>query len=366
MKIIFSIIITVLTLFIFNFQSTKLQNLQFISDLDGKKILESIDRTIKEDEVVIGDLNKSFLGIGKHRKKITLDKINAENADLNNLWNSTVMIFGAASDGVGIGTGFAIKKIELGQIYFITNFHVIEKFCETPSDVFIDNDFENNNKFNCQSLFVLHDVKINTITNTAEVEGLHPFKTEVNSLQFFDKQKDIAVFKVDVPNTFEFHITKIENSFNLKELFILQVKAEKNDSQILADVVNGVKVFPLTAFNIYLPSYTVPSNSNDQSLAWIKKDWHKGKILNSETYENEKKLGFITALRHDIDILPGSSGAPMALSDGRVISINTSKEVKQFYVKKGILWWRKNVLETHQSFFSMPITFINDFFVKLN
>jgi hypothetical protein len=146
---------------------------------------------------------------------------------------------------------------------------------------------------------------------------------------------------------------------------VLQNQAEKNDPQVLADVVDGVKMFPLTALNIYLVSYSMPNNQADVNQAWIKKEWHKGKILNVQSYENEKLLGLIPALQHDIEVLPGSSGAPLALSDGRVVSINTAAEIKQFYVKHGILWWRKNKLETHKSFFSMPITFINEYFSKL-
>ena len=49
------------------------------------------------------------------------------------------------------------------------------------------------------------------------------------------------------------------------------------------------------------------------------------------------------------------------LSDGRIIGINTSVEIKEFYVRKGFLWWVKYKLETFNSFFAMPSTFVKDF-----
>lgn len=54
------------------------------------------------------------------------------------------------------------------------------------------------------------------------------------------------------------------------------------------------------------------------------------------------------------------------LSDGRIIGINTSVEIKEFYVRKGFLWWVKYKLETFNSFFAMPSTFVKDFIDNLN
>jgi hypothetical protein len=98
----------------------------------------------------------------------------------------------------------------------------------------------------------------------------------------------------------------------------------------------------------------------------IQKHWLKGAILGSQTFENDKKLGFITALKHNIEVLPGSSGAPLVLSDGRIIGINSSVEVKQYYERSGILWWVKYTLETVNSYFAMPTTFLNDFYDIFN
>lgn len=343
----------------------KIQNLQFVANLDGNEILKNVNLALNNKKLGITD--KSFLWFGR-KKPTPLDKINSENPALANLWKSTSMMFGAAADGVGFGTSFAIKKSDDGKMLFLTNFHVVEQFCKIPEDAIADFSNNDDTKYACQALFVLHDIAINTNTNIASIDGELPFKSEVNSLLYFDKEKDLAVFKINMPADNNIEVATIEKSYDLNGLFIMAKNAEKNDPNLLPDVVNGIKMYPVTAFTLYLAAYSIPKpeEQTNPELAWIKKHWFKGKTEGIQTFENEKKLGFVNAFKHDIEVVPGTSGAAMALSDGRVIGINTCIETKQFYAKHGILWWKKDVLETYKSNFAMPSLFLNDFFDKLN
>ena len=349
------------------------QNLQFMTKINGKKILSSVDNLIANSDSIkiqnsFSEIEPLFLGLGKkHDKNLDLGKINAANPQLATIWNSTVMIFGAAADGVGIGTGFALKKATDGRMIFITNLHVVEKFCSIPQEIASDIDSEDHQIYSCDSLFVLHDVAINTKTDNAEADGAHLFKSEILSIDYFDKVRDLVAFRVALPDDSTVRNVALESKYDLKDLLVVQQNAEKVDPKLKPTVIDGVNKLPLTALNIYLAAYAVPTTDNQGKAenTLIKKQWFKGTVQDLETFENDKKLGFITALRHSIEVLPGTSGGAIALSDGRVIGINSSVEVKQFYAKQGILFWQKAKLETYKSFFAMPATFINDFFDKL-
>jgi hypothetical protein len=346
--------------------SKRLVNLQFITNLDGQKILSSVDNITTDSDAVNGSLkliNKSFLSWGKKAPtELPLNKINSTNPQLAALWNSTSMVFGAAADGVGVGTTFAIKKEADGRMVFITNFHVVEQFCNIPQNTISDLAEVDSFKYPCQALFVLHDVAINTKANSAEVDGAHPWKSEVMSLDYFDKQRDLAVFRINLPDDNDIAATAIEMNYDIKSLLIPRNTAEKLDPKLPPITTGGVDVSPMTAFQLYLVAFSMPK----ADLSSIKKQWFKGTTEGSSTFENNKKLGFISALKHNIEVLPGSSGGPLALSDGRVVGLNTSVEIKQFYVHSGWWFWAKDTLTTYNSFFAMPSTFIKDFFEKIN
>lgn len=350
-----------------NLPSKKIVNLQFFTALDGNKILSSVDEITKNEST--GGLKlKSIFKWGKNKPVlIPLNQTNETNPELAKLWNNTGMIFGAAADGVGIGTTFAIKKLADGKAIFLTNFHVVEQFCQVPQDLDTDLVDTNSFKYPCDALFVLHDVAINTQTNTAEADGAHPWKSEVASLSYFDKKRDLAAFAIELPTDADIAANNIETDFELTNLLIARNNAEKIDPKLPPITINGVEKSPLTAFTIYLPAYSLPvqNDKTPTEVLWIKKEWFKGTALGVQTFENDKKLGFIPALKHTIPVLPGSSGGPLALSDGRVIGINASVEIKQFYGHTGHLWWKKEKLETFSSFFAMPATFVKDFLEKI-
>jgi hypothetical protein len=328
--------------------SVRVEKLQLIMDMDGPKILSSIDN-ITTNQVGTLNLNLSFLGFGKkHHLEIPLDKVSSINPQLASLWNSTAMVFGAAATGVGIGTTFAIKKADDGRMLFMTNFHVVEQFCNIPEEINSDLVQGDDLKYPCQALFVLHDLSINTLTNSASIDGSHPWKSEVLSLDYFDKQRDLAVFRINLPDDSDINPTSIEKNYDIKTLLISEDQVEKRDSKLLSVIVNGVNMSPVTAFPIYLIAISMPNQKTKKTtdLIWIKKQCFQGTIKGTQTFENDKKLGFISALKHDIEVLPGSSGGPLALSDGRVVGINASVEIKQFYARAGWLRWMKYKLET--------------------
>jgi hypothetical protein len=365
-KILWSLIILICCSSI-NQPAKKIINLQFFTALDGKKILASVDEMTTYETSNNLKL-KSIFKWGKKKPKILpLNQTNDTNPELAKLWNNTGMIFGAAADGVGVGTTFAVKKLADGKMVFLTNFHVVEQFCQVPEGV--DSDLVENNSFKypCDALFVLHDVAINTQTNTAEADGTHPWKSEVASLTYFDKKRDLAAFAIELPADADISANNIETTFDIGNLLTPRNNAEKLDPKLPPITVNSVEMSPLTAFALYLPAYSLPKQNekNPSEVLWIKKEWFKGAALGVQTFENEKKLGFISAIKHNIEVLPGSSGAPLALSDGRIVGINASIEIKQFYGHKGHLWWKKEILETYSFFFAMPATFVKDFLDKI-
>ena len=360
-KYIFLFIIALAVVFSNTHETKKLTNLQFITGMNGEKILSSMD-TISNDDYGFRGLSLFRFGKKKQIKDVLTNQLNEENPELANLWNSTSMVFGAAADGVGIGTSFALKKLVDGKMLLVTNFHVIENFCTIPEGVDYDLVEANNLKYPCQALFILHDIAINIHTNTASADGAHPWKSEVVSLDYFDKQRDLAAFRINLPENSNVTAAKIETNYDLKNLLVERKQALKINPQLPPILEKELEVSPLAAFTLYLPAFSVPKDGS----VIIQKQWFKGLLEGTRIYENEKKLGFVTALKHNIEVLPGSSGAPLALSDGRIIGVNTSVETKQFYARKGILWWAKERLETYNSFFAMPVTFVKDFIEKIN
>ena len=109
-KYIFLFIIALAVVFSNTHETKKLTNLQFITGMNGEKILSSMD-TISNDDYGFRGLSLFRFGKKKQIKDVLTNQLNEENPELANLWNSTSMVFGAAADGVGIGTSFALKKL---------------------------------------------------------------------------------------------------------------------------------------------------------------------------------------------------------------------------------------------------------------
>ena len=253
------------------------------------------------------------------------NQLSAINPALGNLWNNTAMIFGASADGIGVGTTFAISDAVKGEALFATNFHVVEPFCEA----------DEKDQYTCQSLFVLHDVAINTETKETVIDGSHPWKSEVTSLVFVDKLHDLVVFKVALPADFVMNTTKTVTDYDAK-------KPE------FAAVPNSPLKTPINTFDVYMVSYSLDAGM-------IKKSWKQGRVDSVRYFENDQKQGLFIAIKHTIQTGPGSSGSPLAFVDGRIIGMNTSAEVNQFYAKSWIFWQK---LETHLSYYAIPTIFL--------
>lgn len=291
------------------------------------------------------------------------------NPGMASLWDSTLMVFGAANDGVGIGTSFALKKAVDGKMIFVTSFHVVEQFCEIPekTDADLVSDVSGTNpKYPCQALYVLHDLAIDTQSHNVVFDGAHPWKAEVLALDYFDKSRDLAAFRVSIPGDSDLKPVVVEGDFDLKNLLIVKGDAQIYKSNAKPKIIVGKSIFPLTSFPIYMVAVSVPNlGENENTDALIKKHWYKGSVRGVLTFENDKKLGFVSALKHDMEALPGTSGAPVVLSDGRVVGVNSSAEVKNFYEST---WWILGIQElaTYKSYFAMPTTYVKEFLEKLN
>ena len=257
----------------------------------------------------------------------SLEELTAISPALGNLWNNTAMIFGANADGLGVGTAFATEDLGNGEALFATNFHVVEPFCDVPLDLITDRVQPGDLKYECKSLFVLHDVAINTTTHQTTVDGSHPWKSSVTSLLFFDKKHDLAIFKVSIPADFV-------------------ITANKTETDNAADFAAKKPVY--NNFDVYMVYYSV-------TTGMIQKNWQHGTIDSVRYFETDQKLGLFVAIKHTIDTGAGSSGAPLATADGRIIGVNASIEVNQFYSKS---WWFWKKLETHLSFYAIPALFL--------
>lgn len=242
---------------------------------------------------------------------------------LNALATSTVMILGASADGIGIGTGFTVRRVSDDVALIATAYHVVDRFCAIPEATVADQVSPDRQVYSCQSLFVLHDIAVNLKTNEVEPDGSEPWKTEVTSLVFFDKKLDLAAFLVQVPATSTVATSSVETAFDPRD----------------AKFKVAGKLSKLDELDVYLIAYpaafTTAELAQFDSPQLIKKRWFAGRYLKTKTFENDRKLGFISALKHTIHGMPGTSGGPMALADGRVFGLNTSILLNRYYVKSG-------------------------------
>ncbi len=340
-------------------------NLHFVTNLDAGKILSSVDEILLEQQSTA--YNILWFGSDNPAVPEYLKSLTSRDSDLVPLWHSTAMVFGAAANGVGVGTTFAIKKAADGQMIFMTNFHVVEQFCRVPQDVFSDRVAAGSSTYSCQALYVLHDVAINTQTNSAVVDGSSPWKSEILSLEYFDKKLDLAAFRIKLPEQNDLVPVTMELNYDLKRQLpsVQAKKAEKifsnTDDTSIDAILDRLLITEATLFEV---AYTMPSKDSQESV-FIKKQWFKGAAQELTAYENEKKLGFVRAWKNSIEVLPGASGGPVALSDGRVIGISTGVELKQYYARP---WWffGKKRLKTSKSYFAMPAPYLKDLISTVN
>ena len=240
--------------------------------------------------------------------------------ELKAVWSNTVMVFGATADGIGIGSAFAVTKQDEHSAIYLTAYHVIEKFCDIPNRPYSEQTTVDDNAFSCQSLYVLNDIAIDTKTNQVANDGEHAWKSEIEEIIFFDKVSDVAAFRIRIPDQNRVTKTKVESTYEV-------------DRPKFKDVND--KLQPLTKFDLYTIGYPSAYKKADKvpvhDPGLIRKRWSRGQYIRTKTFESVSKLGFTHALKHGVYSLPGSSGGPMALPDGRVIGINFSMILNQYY-----------------------------------
>lgn len=339
--------------------------------VDGHTILNNVDAFLEEHRQLsdlsssLGEFSSknakpelSFLGFGKKTPAesaaasgVSAAELAAIHPNLAKVWNNTAMIFGASANGIGVGTTFMISKTTANSALFVTNFHVIEAFCNVPAEEVFAEATTDEFKYECQSLFVLHDVAINTQNNQVQIDGKQPWKSEVTSLQSFDKRRDLAVFEITLPADFVATLTDVDSGYDLvKPLFV------KKEARLLPNLpaAKASDSVAMESLELYIISYSVPVVDGKNSANLIKKSWHRGAMEGLRAFENEQKLGLVPAIKHSVEVTPGSSGGPLVLSDGRIIGVNASLEIKQFYVKHLFA----SRLETYISYYAIPTVFL--------
>ncbi|MEK6626809.1 MAG: trypsin-like peptidase domain-containing protein, partial [Bdellovibrionota bacterium] len=314
-----------------NYQTQKVVHLEFYNQVDGRVIIQNIDKMLSNsqpDQVVTADSLEPADVYDSSSKEKSLFKRNPKlftdtasfSPELKALWNNTIMVFGATADGIGIGTAFSIVKLDEHTALFLTAYHVVEKFCDIPNKPYSEQTTIEDNAFSCQSLYVLNDIAIDTKTNQVANDGEHAWKSEIEEILFFDKVADVAAFRIRIPDDNKLSMAKIESNYDV-------------DKPKFKDVND--KLQSLTKFDLYTFGYPSTYKKVDKvpvhDPGLIRKRWSRGQYLRTKTFESQSKLGFTHALKHGVYSLPGSSGGPMALPDGRVIGINFSMILNQYY-----------------------------------
>ncbi|MBI2522630.1 MAG: trypsin-like peptidase domain-containing protein [Bdellovibrio sp.] len=333
-NILFILVILSPMLISFNYgiqQSQKVVKLEFYNQIDGRVIIQNIDKMLSDsqsNQIILADSLAPTDVYDPSSKDKSLFKRNPKfftdtasfNPELKALWNNTIMVFGATADGIGVGTAFSIAKLDEHTALFLTAYHVVEKFCDIPNRPYSEQTTLEDNSFSCQSLYALNDIAIDTKSNQVANDGEHAWKSEIEEVLFFDKVSDVAAFRIRIPDDNKLTMAKVESNYEVD-------KPKFND-------IND-ELRPLSKFDLYTFGYPSTYKKVDKvpvhDPGLIRKRWSRGQYLRTKTFESQSKLGLTHALKHGVYSLPGSSGGPMALPDGRVIGINFSMILNQYY-----------------------------------
>lgn len=342
--------------------------LHFVQGLNGEGILSNVDRLLEtsgdrsstseqgvtpawEGQSRVFDLSKSAAFVLSDQD--VPKQLTNINPKLGQLWNNTAMLFGANPDGIGVGTAFAFRQNDDSSAVFVTNYHVIQPFCQIPADQVTGQAKRDDLSFRCQSLYVLHDISIDTLSSQAGIDGSHPWKSEVRSILFYDQKLDLAVFEVSVPPGAPMIFTEMAVNYDLKKPVFEQKEARLLPRKNPPTSVQTV--FPIVDFEAYLIFYSVPdAKEKSEGSLVIKKGWKQGTIDGIRIFETEKRLGLVSGIKHSMVMQPGSSGGPLAFSDGRIFGINTDLEMNQFYGNSGC----SRKLETYVSYYAVPTVYL--------
>ncbi|MBF0300987.1 MAG: trypsin-like peptidase domain-containing protein [Oligoflexia bacterium] len=283
---------------------------------------------------------------------------------MNKIWNSTVMLLGATADGLGIGTGFIVKRLAEDKGIIFTAYHVIEAFCDIPNNL-----VKAEGAFKCKMLFALNNVAIDTKTNKVTYDGQDPWKAAVKKVIFVDKLNDFAAIEFSIPNNFKTEELKIVYDYDLKDPKIEKkdIKFVKKGRTNLIDAREIKKDFvKLRYFNIWSIGYPSIYKKADGNYVhdkhMIRKRWTDGSFEKFVSYETPDSLGFVKVFTHTQNMLPGMSGSAFCMSDGRIIGMNISLILNKSFQRRFGGCTKKIILEKIK--LSVPFNNLSEYINK--
>lgn len=337
---------------------SKMTKLEYFENIDGEEILNNIDELLINREV---ESESSF----QLKTKSFFKKINNDNtpavptkdfftvdtlpASLNQVWSNTVMIFGVNADGIGIGSAFAVKR-NANKAIFVTAFHVMENFCNFPVEYSTQDITDPNlagKNIACKGVFTLNDLAINTINNKVQLDGKNPWKSKIAEVLYFDKVNDVVVFEIAIPETSKIKEIAVALDYKVSSPKFIPSNLEVKDQQEVS-----LKKFDIFAVG-YPSLYKTVDNIQVHDKGLITKRWSQGHFLGTKSFEGPEQLGLIKAFKHSLYSLPGSSGGPLSLNDGRIVGVNFSKILNSYYQRIAGCSQAKKLV-TEEDFFAIP------------
>ncbi|MBF0361615.1 MAG: trypsin-like peptidase domain-containing protein [Oligoflexia bacterium] len=286
---------------------------------------------------------------------------------MQKIWKSTIMLFGANADGLGIGSGFIVKRLAENKGVIFTAYHVVEDFCDIPRD---EEKVEGAGEFNCKMLFALNDIAIDTKTNKVSYDGQNPWKAAVKKVIYFDKLNDFVAIEFNIPA--DFQVEKLEMLYDIDD--INKPKVEKRDIEFVqVGRRNLIAAYELSRdyvrlkyFNLWSIGY--PSTyKNDEGeyvhdKQLIRKRWTDGSYEKSVSYETPDELGFVKVFAHTQNMLPGMSGSALCMSDGRILGLNISLILNRSFQRRFAGCTKRMLLEKIK--ISVPFYNISEYIEK--
>jgi len=343
----------ILTIFSIGYEthlSRQIHLTEFVSQNDSYALLQNIDLAIENSK------HLKLFGLGKtkeERKVVKKNKRKVFESKFSNIKNNTLLLLGANADGLGFGTGFFIKQDGLKNSgYMLTAYHVAKHFCNIPVESMTS--WGNELQFDCQNFYALNDIAINIKTNSVNIKGKNPYKSNIKELLYFDKIHDIALFKVDFPKNFKPQKIKFEFDY-------------KVESPWITDLYGKTALKYLKAFKLY--SYSFPIETDEEGNVvndLMKKKFSIGKFKKTDSFETEDKYGLIYAFRHSLQTSPGVSGGPIFLEDGRVVAVNFSFVLNRYYENIHVKCSKAKMERITKENYAIPSTFFKNIIVRIN
>ncbi len=207
-------------------------------------------------------------------------------ANIKPMWENSVMILGTSDDGASIGSGFFIniKSAAAGAYkgYILTNHHVIADYCDAAG--------------NCDKLFVLHDIGLDTDTGSVFSTGSNLLRVHGAKLLKMSTTPDLALLEVDLDAV----------AVN----FLKIASVQTSNAALVGQQVYAIG-FPATSRR------TSSGRKPIEKQNLIIERWSEGSV---EQLVSPEGLGDLVI--HSADILPGNSGSALYNQSATVVGVN--------------------------------------------